>query len=183
MPPDVADRLRPSGPDDAPAIAALHARSWRATYRGAFSDAYLDGPIEAERRAFWHERLRPVRADMLTLLLEDAAATPLGFVCGFLHDDARWGTLIDNLHVDPALKGRGRGRALMRGFGEALRGLAADGPVHLFVLAGNDAAAAFYTRLGGRGVERMMKTEPDGSILPVDRIAWDSLAAFRHGVA
>ena len=183
MPPDVADRLRPAGADDAPAVAALHARSWRATYRGAFSDAYLDGPIGAERLAFWRERLRHVRMDMLTLLLEDAAGTPLGFVCGFPHHDARWGTLVDNLHVDPALKGRGRGRALMRGLGDALRGLGMDGPVHLFVLAGNDGAAAFYARLGGHSVERMMKTEPDGSDLPVDRIAWASLAAFRDGVA
>ena len=32
---------------DAEAIAHVHAESWRTAYRGALSDAYLSGPIDA----------------------------------------------------------------------------------------------------------------------------------------
>ena len=35
-------KYRAAGPDDAPAIATLHADSWRRHYRGAFADAFLD---------------------------------------------------------------------------------------------------------------------------------------------
>ena len=41
---------------DANAIAAVHAESWRTAYRGILSDAYLDGPIDAERRRLWRAR-------------------------------------------------------------------------------------------------------------------------------
>jgi hypothetical protein len=35
-------RFRAAGPGDGPAVAGLHADSWRRHYRGAFSDAFLD---------------------------------------------------------------------------------------------------------------------------------------------
>jgi ribosomal protein S18 acetylase RimI-like enzyme len=173
-----AIRLRGVGAADAEAVATLHVASWRATYRGSFSDAYLDGPIEAERASFWRTRLDHPPAGLIALLAEDEAGAPLGFICGFAGHDARWGTLIDNLHVKPDLKGAGLGRRLMRGFADALRAAGSQAPVHLFVLARNDAARGFYARLGGTLVERINKLEPDGTAQPVDRIAWPSLAAF-----
>ena len=38
-------RFRPADADDAAAVAGLHADSWRRHYRGAFSDAFLDGDV------------------------------------------------------------------------------------------------------------------------------------------
>jgi hypothetical protein len=38
-------RFRAGGPGDAPAVAGLHADSWRRHYRGAFSDAFLDRDV------------------------------------------------------------------------------------------------------------------------------------------
>lgn len=49
-------RYRQATPDDAPAIALLHAESWRMHYRGAYADDYLDGPVYDERAAVWHSR-------------------------------------------------------------------------------------------------------------------------------
>ena len=43
---------------DASAIATLHAESWRQNYRGAFSDAFLDGDVHTERLTVWTKRLR-----------------------------------------------------------------------------------------------------------------------------
>ena len=50
-------RLRPAAGADAGRIAALHADSWRRHYRGAYSDAFLDGEVDADRLAVWTQRL------------------------------------------------------------------------------------------------------------------------------
>jgi hypothetical protein len=46
-------RFRHAAPDDVAAIARLHAQSWRGHYRGAYSDAFLDGEAFADRLAVW----------------------------------------------------------------------------------------------------------------------------------
>ena len=55
---------------DAEGIAHLHADSWRRNYRGAFSDAYLDGDLVAERLSVWTDRLRPPRTGTFTIVAE-----------------------------------------------------------------------------------------------------------------
>jgi glutamate dehydrogenase/leucine dehydrogenase/SAM-dependent methyltransferase len=50
-------RLRAAGPGDAENMALLHADSWRRHYRGAYSDAFLDGDVVADRRSVWSSRL------------------------------------------------------------------------------------------------------------------------------
>jgi len=44
--------FRPARASDSEAIAALHADSWRRHYRGAYSDAFLDGDV-AGAQAFY----------------------------------------------------------------------------------------------------------------------------------
>src|SRR6266545_1171398 len=51
-------RFRLASPADAKAVADLHADSWRRHYRGAYSDAFLDGDVVADRLAVWTARLR-----------------------------------------------------------------------------------------------------------------------------
>ena len=58
-------RLRVAGRSDAAAIAALHADSWRRHYRGAYSDAFLDGDVHADRLAVWTEQFR-IRTSAVT---------------------------------------------------------------------------------------------------------------------
>ena len=43
-------RFRMAGAGDAAGLAGLHADSWRRHYRGAFSDAFLDGEVPGFRR-------------------------------------------------------------------------------------------------------------------------------------
>ena len=45
----MAIEIRPAAAGDVEAIAARHAESWRSSYRGTFSDPYLDGEVPAER--------------------------------------------------------------------------------------------------------------------------------------
>jgi hypothetical protein len=50
-------RFRSAEAGDAAAVARLHADSWRRHYRGAFSDAFLDGDVAGYLLAVWTERL------------------------------------------------------------------------------------------------------------------------------
>lgn len=171
------DTIRPASADDAERIAALHAASWRAHYRGSLSDQYLDGPIETERAAVWMERLRHPRPGQIVLLSE-IATDLVGFVCLYLDHDRTYGSFVDNLHVMAGRKGTGIGRALMREAGEAMQNAVPRRPLYLFVLEGNHAARRFYERIGGIPVEQGRHTEPDGSEVPVLRYVWDSPAAL-----
>src|SRR2546423_10708239 len=97
---------------DIEAVAALHTESWRRHYRGAFSDAYLDGDVVADRLVVWTERLAEPRPEYGTIVAEDDGAV-IGFVHVILEDDAQWGALVDNLHVAYARKRDGVGTRLM----------------------------------------------------------------------
>ena len=145
--------IRPIVAADAITVADLHATSWRDAYRGMLRDEYLDGDIATERRQVWTGRLgAPVDANYG--FIAEAETGPVGFVYMLGGVDATWGTLIDNLHVLPGLKGRGIGRRLLEA---AALETAAPFPgrrVHLFVFEANAAARRFYASVGGREVER-----------------------------
>lgn len=49
----VEPRFRAARPDDADAIAGLHADSWQRHYRGAFSGAFLDNDVAGYLRPLW----------------------------------------------------------------------------------------------------------------------------------
>lgn len=93
-------RYRTATLEDAAAIADLHARSWRATYRGSYSDAYLDGPIEEERLAVWTTRLSDPAPNQLVVVASDQDRI-VGFACAYGGHDPGWGSFLDNIHADP----------------------------------------------------------------------------------
>src|SRR5688572_14136585 len=81
----VLPQLRSATIDDAERVALLHADSWRRHYRGAFSDAFLDGDIAADRRSVWSARLAGP-AGSATILAE-LADRLVGFVHVIFDDD------------------------------------------------------------------------------------------------
>jgi ribosomal protein S18 acetylase RimI-like enzyme len=180
--PAISDEVtyRAATPHDAEGIAYLHADSWRRNYRGAFSDAYLDGDLVAERLSVWTERLRSPRTGTFTIVAEhpgpNAGPGPgpgPGAIVGLAHtilgDDPAWGALLDNLHVSHAEKGHGIGTRLMA---ETAHGLIARDPassLFLWVLAQNTAAQAFYDARGGTCVERQSRSPEPGERL---RYTW-----------
>ena len=169
--------IRPAGRPDAKPIARLHADSWRTAYRGALSDAYLDGPIDAEREALWAERLARPAADQYVVIAESDGQA-VGFLCAYGGQDPRWGTFLDNLHVAPALKRRGIGARLMSELAAWSARLHPGQGIYLWVLASNRAAQRFYEQMGGENAGRDMWTPPDGSALPKLRIAWRDAATL-----
>ena len=65
---------------DAPAIAELHAASWRHAYRGALSDDYLAGDVFSERLAAWTQRLNVPDSNQYVVIAE-IRRNVLGFAC------------------------------------------------------------------------------------------------------
>jgi ribosomal protein S18 acetylase RimI-like enzyme len=146
---------------DSGGVAALHAESWRRHYRGAYSDAYLDGDIIADRQAVWVGRMSQQHEDRCTIVaVEDDVL--VGFVHAVLDADPTWGALIDNLHVVVDLKRRGIGSTLLRSAGVLVAERRPSAGMYLWVLEQNVPAQRFYTARGGVRVERAFVTPPGG---------------------
>jgi len=138
---------REARPADAEAVALLHVRSWRESYRGSFSDSFLDEEQPGERLRVWHERLgKPPGNQFVQLAVEGESLR--GFVCVYGDHDPQWGSFVDNLHVVRASKRSGVGTSLMRQSGAwlALRGSRLG--VYLWVLESNSSGRRFYESLG-----------------------------------
>jgi ribosomal protein S18 acetylase RimI-like enzyme len=137
---------------DAPAVARLHAASWRRHYRGAYADSFLDGDVVNDRLAVWDERLRDQGGVARTDLAEHQGRL-VGFVHTILGADSEWGALVDNLHVDISHQRHGIGRSLLARSAAFVAGSAERAGLYLWVLEQNVAAQRFYAAAGGEPVE------------------------------
>jgi ribosomal protein S18 acetylase RimI-like enzyme len=147
---------------DAAAVAALHTESWRRHYRGAYSDAFLDGDVGADRLRAWTSRLRQPHPEGSFTVVAECGGSLVGFVHTVLDADPTWGALVDNLHVAHGLHREGLGTRLMA---EAARTITERRPgagLYLWVLAQNVAAQDFYDAKGGVCVERGLAQPPGG---------------------
>lgn len=163
---------------DAEAIAQLHARSWRESYRGVYPDAFLDGDLPAERLGVWRARLgRPADNQLVELAVDGSRLA--GFVCAYGDSDATWGSLVDNLHVARELKRTGIGSALLRRAAAWLQVRHAQRPVHLFVLEANAPARRFYEKLGGLDQGTSMLESPGGVVSSCTYV-WPTPARLAH---
>ena len=157
---------------DIQAIAELHADSWRRSYRGAYSDAFLDSDVVSDRLSVWTERLtRPVGRNQCTIVAErDGAA--VGFGHTIFEEDATWGALLDNLHVKHDQKGHGIGTRLMSETAHAVIERTPGSGLYLWVLEGNKSAQAFYEARGGRCAGRERSEPPGGGTVIGLRYVW-----------
>jgi GNAT superfamily N-acetyltransferase len=168
-------QFRVAGPSDAGAVAAIHAESWRRHYRGAYSDAFLDGDVHTDRLVAWTTRLGEPDPGSQTIVAEDGDGL-VGFGHTVFEGDQRWGALLDNLHVVAGRKRHGIGSRLLAFSARAVveRGTG----LYLWVLEQNVDARAFYEARGGRCVERAPVPAPGGMAGRLDgspaglRYAW-----------
>jgi ribosomal protein S18 acetylase RimI-like enzyme len=131
---------------DAPALAALHVRTWQVAYAHALPAEYLDALDVAERTVAWQERLAARTAPVETYVAEVDGAV-VGFTAaGPYRGDDHVGEVYA-IYVEPGHWSTGTGWLLMD---RAVAHLAAAGftTVRLWVLADNPRARDFYARYG-----------------------------------
>lgn len=160
---------------DAEAVALLHARSWRENYRGAFTDAFLDGDLPGERLRVWHERLRDPPGNQFVQLAVDGENLG-GFVCAYGGHEPQWGSLIDNIHVARASKRSGIGSSLMRQAGAWLSLHYPGLGIYLWVLEVNSSARSFYEHLGAHDAGVSTMETHGGAIVRSCRYTWPNAA-------
>ena len=157
--------------NDIDQIAALHTQSWRQTYRGILRDDYLDGDILQDRLAVWTNRLNsPAPNQFMVVAVENDQIQ--GFVCVFGDDHPQWGSLVDNLHVNQAVKGQGIGKSLMQAAAEWVRRHQQHPGVYLWVYEDNRSARRFYEKLGAENAEMHVKENPGGGSANTYRYVW-----------
>ena len=162
---------RPAELRDAEAVASLHARSWRENYRGAFTDAFLDGDLPGERLRVWRERLGDPPGNQFVQLALDGEKLG-GFLCAYGDHDPEWGSFIDNIHVARASKRGGIGSSLMRQVGAWLDLHYPGLGIYLWVLEVNASARRFYEHLGAHDAGVSTMETHGGAIVRSCRYVW-----------
>lgn len=176
---DVSFVVFPAGPTDAEGLARVHVTSWRETYRGLLSDAFLARMSEAGfARRFGRDLANPRTGVML------AAADRHGLVGYAQGGPSRRRVAgeaeIATLYVLRQAQGRGVGAQLLR---ETARALAAQGAASLLisVLRDNLRARGFYEHLGGVAEAPRREPGPGGQLLYEVAYAWSDITALTRG--
>lgn len=164
--------IRPATGRDADLVARLHARSWRATYRGLLSDSYLDHDVDEERHRVWRGRFDVLTPDAFGVFIAEDNSGAIGFAA-ILLASPHTSALLDNLHVIPDRQRRGVGQRLMAEAARWTLASAPGAPLYLWVLEANADARHFYRALGGTECGIQPHQMPDGSTLLAVRCQWD----------
>ncbi len=158
---------------DASAIAALHADSWRESYRGSLPDEFLAGPVLQNRQELWTRRF--AAADAFHTIKAIQGDTLIGFGCVIFDGDPEWGADLDNLHVRTPFKGLGVGARLLHECRSWIHRRDPARAMYLWVLETNDAAKRFYDRRGGVATERRIIEVTAGINRAALRYVWPPL--------
>jgi len=160
--------VRAAVPGDAPAMAALHVRAWRAAYAGIMPDAFLAGLRVEEREAMWRRSLTAPEvapAERAIFVAEDAGRV-IGFAAaGHARGDDEFGLgELYAINVDPPAWGGDASGALLDAATAWLDARFAASI--LWVVDRNARARAFYEGAGW-SPDGATKTDTyDGSSVP-----------------
>jgi ribosomal protein S18 acetylase RimI-like enzyme len=148
----MAIKLRQARRGDEPGVAAVHVRSWQEAYRDLMPADFLAGLDPRDRAARYEfEGGEGAPTTVVATVEDDGEEAIVGFVTfGRSRDEDVLGMgEVYALYVDPTRHQAGAGRLMMA---EARRRLLDAGITDavLWVLDGNDRAAAFYEREGWR---------------------------------
>jgi ribosomal protein S18 acetylase RimI-like enzyme len=153
--------VRPAVPEDARAIAVVHATSWRETYARLVGDPDHPAFAVEPRVPGWERHLAAGSTDTVVAVHGDQ-------VIGFAETGAAEGTdapravELTMLYVLATAHGTGTGQALL----DAVLG---DRPASLWVAADNPRAQAFYRRNGFRADGAVSEFPPVGATVRLVR--------------
>jgi ribosomal protein S18 acetylase RimI-like enzyme len=163
----------PAGPGDADALAKLHVETWRETYVGLLPAGYLGAMDVARHARRWRTQLAASVKPAPVLVAEQRRGL-VGYCAGGQARDAD--AEVFTLYVLRKAQGGGLGAALL---GDMARVLKAGGArsLHLWVLASNIRAQAFYQHLGGTA-DRSRPVAGWGGGLTETRYVWPAIEAL-----
>lgn len=97
---------------DIESIAIIHSNSWKRSYRGIYTDHYLDFEVDNDRMKVWKQRFEsPENQHIIVAEFENKV---IGFICIFLNKETEFGSLIDNLQAKFEFQGKGIGKMLLQ---------------------------------------------------------------------
>jgi len=174
----------PAGPTDAEDLARVHVTSWRETYRGLLSDAFLARMSEPGFTRRFRRDLADPKASV-TLAAADRYGL-VGYAQGgpsrrLAQSRERTGEAeIATLYLLRQAQGHGLGAQLMR---ETARALAAQGATSLLisVLRDNIRARGFYEHLGGAPEAARREPGPGGQLLYEVAYTWPDITVLAGG--
>lgn len=169
--------IRRAVPADAEAIAALHASSWRLTYKGALSEEYLEQMALSDRQAVWSRRFASPKANQYVVVAERDAGL-VGFACAFAGEHTEWGSYLDNLHINKSTQGQGVGAVLLANVAQWCEVQSPGRGLYLSVTQDNQAAQRFYSRLGAHNAKSGVWYAPDGTSVPTYWFWWESVGSL-----
>jgi GNAT superfamily N-acetyltransferase len=153
---------------DAPALAAAHQEAWRNAYQGIIPHLSLERMIAKRGLRWWESALRR----RTPVLVVDFGGEATGYVT---YGRCRLGRTpfqgeIFELYLHPIYQGFGLGEKLFDGARLRLSELRLRGLL-VWALTDNDAACAFYLRLGGKPIAEGAESFGDVSLRKV-AFAW-----------
>jgi ribosomal protein S18 acetylase RimI-like enzyme len=145
------------------AARELSNNSWLSTYPPLIGEDETRSIIEGRHSAeIFKEQAARVQDRFLVAVENDDV---VGHCYAFQKD----GMYVDRLHVDPTLKGRGIGKALLAHLESQLF---ADTRCWLDVLQGNDAAMGFYERVG---YKKVGQTDACGGLSGIPAVIFEKI--------
>ena len=171
--------IRPARPGDARGIARLDVETWRATYAGVLSPAYLVGLSERRREAGWRSVILREPRDVRVAV--DSVGAILGFgSCGPNRGDRFFAGEVFTLYVAPDWQNQGIGRRLLIALFRRLVAAGRNSAI-LWVLRDNPSRF-FYERLGGHQVSRK-SLAVGGTAIEATAYGWRNLPGFLAAVS
>lgn len=134
---------------DAGVIAAVRIDSWRTTYRGILPVAYLDSMKVEESTALW-TRILQAASDAACVFVAEIDGEIVGFAAGMTLSEPKLGfdSELTAIYLIPSVQRAGIGRRLVAHVAATLASAGANNML-AWVLAQNDVARQFYSKLGG----------------------------------
>lgn len=175
-----AIRVRTAALSDAEAIGAVHVASWKETYAGILPAAMLAELCVEARSQMWRSVLDPSKGIEHVVVVAEVNGQLVGFgSCGAQRDSrlasAGFSAEFGAIYLLRSHQGRGGGRSLLAVMSEKIS--AGHSAASLWVLRENEAARAFYERLGGIVVGERTETGAHGALVET-AYGWRDLRAL-----
>jgi GNAT superfamily N-acetyltransferase len=149
LPPVVT--IREATVHDIPELAALHVRTWRATYEGILSEKQLSGPTVELREKQWRTALETTDGSRFVLVVEDEKGRLVGFAHGRPSDHPEFDGELGSIFLEADYQRKGIGTRLVA---RIARWFLARGVESMWVFAdGRNPSCAFYRTLGGEKLD------------------------------